>query len=538
MTLIKEIVRDVLFISRVTNVTKKKITLVAVIIMSQITAFSDVAIIVLFSAVFTGDAGSGIIGDVITALLPYKFIIPVVVVIRFYITYIQSMTMKKLEMTVTKNLKVNLMEEVFDKRNYSVSDAYFYLNTLSGHVAFFYSSLVSFVNSTLQSIAYVVFLTVADSEVFLVLFVGVVLLFYPLKYLIRESKNYMHKIYTVTQTASEEIQRIVDNMFLIKLLKKEKEELEYFDATLSELNKNDYQNIKFITLNGFLPNFITVLAFSIMIGIPRFVTSITLDFVGVTLRLFQSLSVLSTGVSKILNSHVHISQLYNILKSREIVNKENYVVTNNLGELAIKFENASFKYFNSSETIFSNLNLEIKKGTHNIITGPNGSGKSTLLGLLAGVFYTNEGKIYTYSNSFGYIGATPLIFTKSLRENLLYGNKNIIEDDTLVKELHKFDTFKEESAYDLDRIISNKSLSSGQMQKIAFVRALLSDIEILVLDESTANLDETSRKLVFEILKSRKVTIVNSTHDPEMFDAVDNHIQISIEDEKRVIREN
>ena len=538
MTLIKEIVRDVLFISRVTNVTKKKITLVAVIIMSQITAFSDVAIIVLFSAVFTGDAGSGIIGDVITALLPYKFIIPVVVVIRFYITYIQSMTMKKLEMTVTKNLKVNLMEEVFDKRNYSVSDAYFYLNTLSGHVAFFYSSLVSFVNSTLQSIAYVVFLTVADSEVFLVLIVGVVLLFYPLKYLIRESKNYMHKIYTVTQTASEEIQRIVDNMFLIKLLKKEKEELEYFDATLSELNKNDYQNIKFITLNGFLPNFITVFAFSIMIGIPRFVTSITLDFVGVTLRLFQSLSVLSTGVSKILNSHVHISQLYNILKSREIVNKENYVVTNNLGELAIKFENASFKYFNSSETIFSNLNLEIKKGTHNIITGPNGSGKSTLLGLLAGVFYTNEGKIYTSSNSFGYIGATPLIFTKSLRENLLYGNKNIIEDDTLVKELHKFDTFKEESAYDLDRIISNKSLSSGQMQKIAFVRALLSDIEILVLDESTANLDETSRKLVFEILKSRKVTIVNSTHDPEMFDAVDNHIQISIEDEKRVIREN
>ncbi len=536
MTQIKEIIRDVLFISRVTNVTKKKITLAAVIVMSQVTAFSDVAIIVLFSTVFTGDAGTGIVGEVVTALLPYKFIIPVVVVIRFYITYLQSMTMKKLEMTVTKNLKVNLLEEVFDKRNYSVSDAYFYLNTLSGHVAFFYSSLVSFVNSTLQSIAYVVFLTVADSEVFLVLIVGVVLLFYPLKYLIRESKNYMHKIYTVTQTASEEIQRIVDNMFLIKLLKKEKEELEYFDSTLSELNRNDYQNIKFITLNGFLPNFITVFAFSILIGISRFVSAITLDFVGVTLRLFQSLSVLSTGVSKILNSHVHISQLYNILKSREIVNKDNYVTTNNLGKLAIVFENVSFKYFNSSETIFSNLNLEIKKGTHNVITGPNGSGKSTLLGLLAGVFYTNEGKIYTSSNSFGYIGATPLIFTKSLRENLLYGNKNMIEDATLIKELKKFDTFKEESAYNLDRIISNKTLSSGQMQKIAFVRALLSDIEILVLDESTANLDEASRKLVFDILKSRKVTIINSTHDPEMFDAVDNHIQIAIEDEKRVIR--
>lgn len=538
MTLFKEIVRDVLFISRVTNVTKKKITLTAVIIMSQITAFSDVAVIVLFSTIFTGDAGDGIIGEVVKALLSYKFIIPVIVVIRFYITYLQSMTMKKLEMTVTKNLKVNLLEEVFDKRNYSVSDAYFYLNTLSGHVAFFYSSLVGFVNSTLQSLAYVFFLTVADSEVFLILIGGVALLFLPLRYLIRESKNYMHKIYTFTQTASEEIQRIVDNMFLIKLLKKEKEELDYFDATLSELNKNDYQNIKFITLNGFLPNFITLFAFSILIGIPRFVGAITLDFIGVTLRLFQSLSVLSTGLSKILNSHVHISQLYMILKSREIVNKDNYAVKNNIGTLAIKFDNASFKYFNSNETIFSNLNLEIEKGTHNIITGPNGSGKSTLLGLLAGVFYTNEGKVYTSSNSFGYIGATPLIFTKSLRENLLYGNKKKIDDDVLIEELKKFDTFKEESAYDLDRIISNKTLSSGQMQKIAFVRALLSDVEILLLDESTANLDETSRNLVFKILKNRKVTIVNSTHDPEMFDSIDCHIQISIEDEKRVITKN
>ena len=121
---------------------------------------------------------------------------------------------------------------------------------------------------------------------------------------------------------------------------------------------------------------------------------------------------------------------------------------------------------------------------------------------------------------------------------VLARGKKKIDDDVLIEELKKFDTFKEESAYDLDRIISNKTLSSGQMQKIAFVRALLSDVEILVLDESTANLDETSRNLVFKILKNRKVTIVNSTHDPEMFDSIDCHIQISIEDEIRVITKN
>ena len=73
------------------------------------------------------------------------------------------------------------------------------------------------------------------------------------------------------------------------------------------------------------------------------------------------------------------------------------------------------------------------------------------------------------------------------------------------------------------------------MQKIAFIRALLSDMEILVLDESTANLDESSRNLVFKILKKKNITIVNSTHDPDMFEFVDQHFQISLNDENRII---
>ena len=83
----------------------------------------------------------------------------------------------------------------------------------------------------------------------------------------------------------------------------------------------------------------------------------------------------------------------------------------------------------------------------------------------------------------------------------------------LLKSLSFFDTFKEESGYDLDRIVDNKSLSSGQMQKIAFIRALITDVEILLLDESTANLDDKSRDLIFNILQEKDITIINSTHD-------------------------
>jgi len=87
----------------------------------------------------------------------------------------------------------------------------------------------------------------------------------------------------------------------------------------------------------------------------------------------------------------------------------------------------------------------------------------------------------------------------------------------------------------LNRIISNKSLSSGQMQKIAFVRALVANPDILLLDEATANLDDVSKNKIFKILKDKNITIINSTHDSEKFQNVDFNLEINIQNEKRFI---
>ena len=86
-------------------------------------------------------------------------------------------------------------------------------------------------------------------------------------------------------------------------------------------------------------------------------------------------------------------------------------------EIAIQFNNVNFKYFNSDENIFSNLDLTIKKNKHTVITGPNGSGKSTLLGLLSEYFYPTNGKVNVYSDKFGYVGASPMIINYSKRKS-------------------------------------------------------------------------------------------------------------------------
>ena len=69
---------------------------------------------------------------------------------------------------------------------------------------------------------------------------------------------------------------------------------------------------------------------------------------------------------------------------------------------------------------------------------------------------------------FGYVGAKPMILNATLRENLLYGNIKNINDEKLMKIIKKFNLFDEEEKYNLDEVISNKNLSSGQMQKISF----------------------------------------------------------------------
>ena len=387
------------------------------------------------------------------------------------------------------------------------------------------------------TVAYIFYLTVADASSFIAFGVGIVVLFYPIKILIGRARKNMHEIYVHSKHSGEEIQRIVDNMFLIKLLKKEDEEIENFRDTLETLNESDYKNIKWTSLNGYLPSFATMFILSIIVGISDLAKSLTLDFIGVTLKLFQVLGTVTNSINKIVNSHVHLSKLTELLKNRNDINRQNFKMVQSNDDTAVSFEGVNFKYFNSDVYIFKNLNLVFKKNKHTVLTGANGSGKSTLLGLLAGVFYSESGQVTANCNQFGYIGATPLIFSASLRDNILYGNNKKVSDDRLINELKLFDTFKEESGYDLDRIVDNKSLSSGQMQKIAFIRALISDVEILLLDESTANLDDKSRDLIFNILQNKEITIINSTHDSDQFKKIDHHINIDIVGEERIIQE-
>ncbi len=527
---ILEIFKNIIVISKFTKTSKKKRSVFLLGLIGNLLVLSDILIILIFASFFDQNIDTNNI--FISYFIDYKEALPLLVLFRFLLIYLERVAVTKLQFRIEENLRVHLLDEVFKRGNVSVADAYYYVNSLSAQVGSFYSTLSSLFGSLIQIVVFFVYLVFSNLQIILIFSLGSLLLFIPTIYLTRLGRKYAHLAYVSGNEISSNLEKVLDNLFLIKIVNQISKEVSNFKNNINLYFSSRLNDIKFGTLNTILPNFFTLFGLSVLLVFFNFAKLITFDFIGILIRLFQSLGLFNKHLHSVSSFHVYLEKLYDIEKDKEDVNFSNFQINTNLDKnLAVQIKDVSFKYLGSNQAMFNNINIEFKKGEHTIITGPNGSGKSTLLGLVSGVFYPNKGVVTSISDKFGYVSASPMIISGTIRENLLYGNEEILEDEILINYLEKFELFEKGTPYDLDRKITNKSLSMGQMQKISFIRALIRNIDILILDESTSNLDTSSKNLIYNILKTENLTIINSTHNPEDILGVDSHIQIIIDNE-------
>ncbi len=525
---------DLIKVSKLTKTSNKKLRIFLLAIILNLLVFFDIMIILYFSVIFSQEIQFN--NFIISFFLDRYYFLPLFIVFRFSLIYFEKVITTRLQIDIEKNLRTHLLEEVFVRGNVSISDAYYYVNTLSAQVGGFYSTLATFFGSFVQIIVFSGYLLLSNFQAVITFAIGSLLLFLPTLYLTKQGRKFAHIAYESGQQISLDLEKVLDNLFLIKILKLVKKEVNNFRESLNRFYYSRLSDIKVGTANTLMPNFFTLFVLSILLVFFDFIKYLTFDFIGILLRLFQSLGIFNKNIHTVSAFHVYLEKLYEIEKNKDDITSENFVVDNSVeSNVAVSLENISFKYLGTEEGMFNELSLTIPRNQHTIITGPNGSGKSTLMGLMSGIFYPTSGKVRTFTNKYGYVSATPMILNSTLRENILYGNSNNYDDQLMIDFVTKFKVFNEDHKIDLEQKISNKTLSTGQMQKVSFIRSLISGIEILILDESTSNLDLESKKLIFEILNNQKITIINSTHSPEDFLGYDNHIVISIENNLRKV---
>lgn len=197
----------------------------------------------------------------------------------------------------------------------------------------------------------------------------------------------------------------------------------------------------------------------------------------------------------------------------------------------LSFNDVSFSYGGGNE-ILHHINFDLFEGKTYAFVGPTGGGKTTTASLMArlfdpqsGIVFLNGKDIKTYSASerskkIGFILQEPVLFSGTVKENIIYGNekyadydKQQLEDEINNKNLGSLLTIFEDGL-DTAFTQSADNISLGQKQIIAFIRAVLRDPELIILDEATANIDTITEQLLEDILnklpeKTTKVIIAH-----------------------------
>ncbi len=178
---------------------------------------------------------------------------------------------------------------------------------------------------------------------------------------------------------------------------------------------------------------------------------------------------------------------------------------------ALSFKDCTFTYKGQQTAALNHLNLDIQPGEKIGIVGYSGAGKSTFVNLILRFFDVTSGSIYidgqdiskvtqqSLRSQIAYIPQEPMLFHRSIYDNIAYGQPNASKEDVLeASKKAQAHEFIEDLPDGYDSLVGERGvkLSGGQRQRIAIARAILKNAPLLILDEATSALDSVTEKSI------------------------------------------
>lgn len=324
---------------------------------------------------------------------------------------------------------------------------------------------------------------------------------------------------------SSEIQESLNNFKVIIAFNRR----DYFKKRFQEVNNQNYEaavgagvaNNTFTPIYGLAANIgqLVVLAYGIsLISSGQFTIGLLISFIAYANNFYNPLrqiAALWASFQAAMASWDRVNEILMMENDMPVIEGPTFGATNSLME----FKNVNFTYPDGKEVLHS-INLKLEKGKTYALVGPTGGGKTTTASLMARLYDPTSGQVLLdgkdirsfsaeeRTKKIGFILQEPILFTGTVRENILYGNEtyaaysneqleSIVGGAKLQGLLERFD-----QGLETKLTASGDAVSLGQKQLIAFMRAVLRNPEILILDEATANIDTVTEQLLEDILKN------------------------------------
>lgn len=311
------------------------------------------------------------------------------------------------------------------------------------------------------------------------------------------------------------------NIEMRHLYRLENEEIEAKKNTLKE-------SLKIRSISNFVDAlFFVFFFFILMISLKK--GEITFgDFVliyGLYSNFSRAISWMGTRVARVLESVGNANNnLEFVLSPYGIVDKED-AKRLEVKDGKISFKSVSLDYGEETDAI-TDLNLEIAPKEKIGLVGASGAGKSSLLKILIR-FYESKGDIEiddqnirdvtqkSLRESISYVTQEPLLFSRSIRENISYSKENATQEEIVraakLADAHNF-ILSLDRGYDTLVGDRGSKLSGGQRQRVAIARAILKDAPILLMDEATSALDSETEKAIQKsmqhLMKGKSVIVI------------------------------
>lgn len=242
---------------------------------------------------------------------------------------------------------------------------------------------------------------------------------------------------------------------------------------------------------------------------------------------FIPLRLLGSFFHIAMNGMAACDRIFKLLDSDELEERKEDFTKELSHKADIEVDNITFSY-DGERNVINNVSMKFEKDKFTAIVGESGSGKSTIASLLLNTFKVNEGNIKVNGIDINriplkdlyekmvIISTNSFIFNGSIKDNLLIGKRDAtVEEINRALEVANLKEFVYSLDDGLDTQVGEGGslLSGGQKQRLAFARAILSDREILILDEATSNIDVESEEMIWnsvEKLRNNKTLIVIS----------------------------